>query len=78
MHKKKLINPIFFHEKKEVFSLQAFVFTDDKFYKDHVRFRCLVDLERFRRLCLFIFRIRFFFKFPIVKAFLEDCFWLKK
>ena len=35
-------------------------------YFCHVRFLWRFDFKRFRRLCLFIFRRRFFFRLPMV------------
>jgi hypothetical protein len=37
----------------------------------HVRFLWRFDFKRFRRLCLFIFRRRFFFRLPMVIDFGE-------
>jgi hypothetical protein len=34
----------------------------------HVRFLWRFDFKRFRRLCLFIFRRRFFFRLPMVRV----------
>ena len=39
--------------------------TNDSAYFCHVRFLCRLDFKRFRRLCLFIFKRRFFFRLPI-------------
>jgi hypothetical protein len=38
----------------------------DVTYFCHVRFLWRFDFKRFRRLCLFIFRRRFFFRLPMV------------